>query len=229
MTKVLIVGATRGIGLELAKQYADEGDEVIACARDMNAAEQLQELAASRDNISVEALDIADPASIEAAATKLGDGAIDTLIIVAGAVGGQHQSLDDVDLAEWHKTLDINTIGPALVARAFKSNLAASGNGNLMILTSQLAASTWPMGGMLIYSTTKAAVSKVGQILAIDWKDEPIIVSLMHPGWVQTDMGGPHAEITAQESASGIRKVISGLTKEDSGNFYKWNGEIHPW
>ena len=229
MAKVLIVGATRGIGLELAKQYADEGDEVIACARDLNAAEQLQELSASRDNISVEALDIADPASIEAAATKLGDGAIDTLIIVAGAVGGQHQSLDDVDLAEWHKTLDINTIGPALVARAFKSNLAASGNGNLMILTSQLAASTWPMGGMLIYSTTKAAVSKVGQILAIDWKDEPIIVSLMHPGWVQTDMGGPHAEITAQESASGIRKVISGLTKEDSGNFYKWNGEIHPW
>jgi len=51
----------------------------------------------------------------------------------------------------------------------------------------------------------------------------------MHPGWVQTDMGGPAAEITAEESASGIRNVLSGLKKEDSGNFYKWNGEIHPW
>ncbi len=229
MARVLIVGATRGIGLELAKQYADDGDEVIACARDLHAADQLKEAADSRDNISLEALDIADPASIDAAAASIGDQAIDTVIIVAGAVGGQHQSLDDVDLAEWHKALDINTIGPTLVARAFKPNLVASGNGNLMILTSQLAASTWPMGGMLIYSTTKAAVSKVGQILAIDWKDEPITVSLMHPGWVQTDMGGPHAEITAEESASGIRKVISGLSKEDSGNFYKWNGEIHPW
>jgi len=229
MAKVLIVGATRGIGLELAKQYSEAGDDVIACARDLAAAEQLTELADAHDNISVEALDIADPASIEAAAASIGDGAIDTLIIVAGAVGGQHQSLDDVDLAEWHRTLDINTIGPALVARAFKSNLAASGNGNLMILTSQLAASTWPMGGMLIYSTTKAAVSKVGQILALDWKDDPITVSLMHPGWVQTDMGGPHAEITAEESASGIRNVIAGLSKEDSGNFYKWNGDIHPW
>jgi NAD(P)-dependent dehydrogenase (short-subunit alcohol dehydrogenase family) len=229
MARVLIVGATRGIGLELAKQYADDGDQVIACARDLDAADQLKEAADSRDNISLEALDIADPASIDAAAASVGDQAIDTVIIVAGAVGGQHQSLDDVDLAEWHKTLDINTIGPTLVARAFKPNLVASGNGNLMILTSQLAASTWPMGGMLIYSTTKAAVSKVGQILAIDWKDEPITVSLMHPGWVQTDMGGPHAEITAEESASGIRKVISGLSKEDSGNFYKWNGEIHPW
>ncbi len=229
MAKVLIVGATRGIGLELAKQYADAGDEVIACARDQGAAEQLTALADGSDNISIEALDIADPASIDAAAASIGDGAIDTLIIVAGAVGGAHQSLDDVDLAEWHKTLDINTIGPTLVARAFKANLAASGNGNLMILTSQLAASTWPMGGMLIYSTTKAAVSKVGQILALDWKDDPITVSLMHPGWVQTDMGGPQAEITAEESASGIRQVIAGLSKEDSGSFYKWNGEIHPW
>ena len=119
--------------------------------------------------------------------------------------------------------------GRRLAARAFKGNLAASGNGNLMILSSQLAASTWPMGGMFIYSTTKAAVSKVGQILALDWKEEPITVTIMHPGWVKTDMGGPHAEITAEESASGIRDVIAGLTKADSGNFYKWNGEIHPW
>ena len=229
MSKVLIVGASRGIGLELAKQYAANGDEVIACARDTHAAPLLDELAASADGVSIEALDIGDPSSIEAAAGRIGDQAIDIVLIVAGTTGGQHQSLDDLDIAEWHRTLDINTIGPALVAKAFKGNLAASGNGNLMILTSQLAASTWPMGGMYIYSTTKAAVSKVGQILALDWKDEPITVSLMHPGWVQTDMGGPHAQITAEESASGIRQVIAGLNKEDSGNFYKWNGEIHAW
>ena len=64
------------------------------------------------------------------------------------------------------------------MAKSFKSNLTASGNGNLMILSSQLAASTWPMGGMYIYSTTKAAVSKVGQILALDWAEDPIIVSI---------------------------------------------------
>ena len=144
-------------------------------------------------------------------------------------MGGGRQSLDDLDIEEWHRSLDTNTIGPALVAKAFKDNLIASGNGNLMILSSQLAASTWPMGGMYIYSTTKAAVSKVGQILALDWAKEPIIVSVMHPGWVQTDMGGPNADITAEESAAGIRSVIAGLTKEDSGNFYKWNGDIHPW
>ena len=231
MSTVMIVGATRGIGLELTKQYADEGNTVIACARDLNAASQLDELASGSENIKIEELDIAEASSIESASGRIGKESIDSIIIVAGYVGGmpENQTIDNIDIDEWHKTLNINTIGPLLVAKAFKENLSSSGNGNFMILSSQLAASTWPMGGMYVYSTTKAAVSKVGQILALDWTQEPIIVSIMHPGWVQTDMGGPAAEITAEESASGIRKVISGLKKEDSGNFYKWNGEIHPW
>lgn len=229
MSTVMIAGASRGIGLELAKQYAAEGNTVIACARDSGAAEQLEALSSSSDNISIEQMDISDPASIEAAAETIGAGAIDTVVVVAGARGGSRQSLDDLDIEEWHSSLNTNTIGPALVARAFKRNLLASGNGNFMILSSQLAASTWPMGGMYIYSTTKAGVCKVAQILALDWVQDPIIVSVMHPGWVQTDMGGPHAEITVEESASGIRNVVAGLTKEDSGNFYKWNGDIHPW
>ena len=231
MSTVMIVGATRGIGLELTKQYSEEGNKVIACARDMNAASQLDELAAGSENIIIEELDIAEASSIESAASRIGKDSIESIIIVAGYVGGmpENQTIDNIDLDEWHRTLNINTIGPLLVARAFKENLSSSGNGNLMILSSQLAASTWPMGGMYVYSTTKAAVSKVGQILALDWAEDPIIVSIMHPGWVQTDMGGPAAEITAKESASGIRNVLSGLKKEDSGNFYKWNGEIHPW
>ena len=225
----MIVGATRGIGLELVRQYAADGNQVIACARDTAAAELLDKVAAGSESIAIEQLDIADPASIEAAAERIGDGAIDTVIIVAGVTGGQHQTLDDLDIEVWHETLKTNTIGPLLTARAFKRNLVASGQGNLMILSSQLAASTWPFGGMYIYSTTKAAVGKAARILSIDWKEEPIIVSVMHPGWVQTDMSGPQADITAEESASGIRNVIAGLKPEDSGNFYKWNGEIHPW
>ena len=231
MSTIMIVGATRGIGLELTKQYSNEGNQVIACARDTGNSSLLDEVASASDNIKIEQLDIADPLSIESASSRIGEGAIDSVIIVAGWVGGMpdNQTIDNIDIDEWHNTLNINTIGPLLVAKAFKSNMAASGKGNFMILSSQLAASTWPMGGMYIYSTTKAAVSKVGQILALDWAEDPIIVSVMHPGWVQTDMGGPTAEITAEESASGIRNVISGLTKEDSGNFYKWNGDIHPW
>jgi NAD(P)-dependent dehydrogenase (short-subunit alcohol dehydrogenase family) len=228
MARILITGANRGIGLELARQYAERGDEVIACVRNPDGADALQELAAG-GNVTVEQMDVGNPQSISAARERIGDVAIDVLINNAGAVGGAHQSIDDLDLEEWHRSLDVNTIGPLLIARAFKPNLAASGNGKIMTVTSQLAASTWPMGGMYIYSSTKAGVSKVFQALTIDWKDEPIAVALMHPGWVQTDMGGPHAEITAEQSASGIISVIDDMTKADSGKFYKWNGEIHPW
>ncbi len=228
MARVLITGANKGIGLEMTRQYVEKGDEVIACIRNPQAATELNELA-SGGKVTVETMDVGDPESIASARARIGDGSIDILINNAGAVGGAQQSIDDVDIEEWHKTLDVNTIGPLLIARAFKPNLAASGDGKLMTVTSQLAASTWPMGGMYIYSSTKAGVSKVCQALALDWKDEPITVALMHPGWVKTDMGGPHAELTAQESASGIISVIDGLTKADSGKFYKWNGEIHPW
>lgn len=226
MSRVLITGASRGIGAELARQYAAAGDDVIACVRDPDAAPGLDDI---RDSVSVQTMDTGSPDSIAAAAGAIGNGAIDVVINNAGAVGGMRQSVDDLDVEEWHRSLDVNTIGPLLIARAFKANLAASGNGKLMNVTSQLAASTWPMGGMYIYSSTKAGLCKVAQALAIDWRDEPITVALMHPGWVKTDMGGPNAAITPEESASGIRDVIAGLTRADSGKFYKWNGEIHPW
>ena len=226
MSRILITGASRGVGAELARQYAAAGNDVIACVRDPEATPGIEDIP---DSVTVQQMDTGSPDSISAAAEAIGDGAIDVVINNAGAVGGARQSVDDLDLEEWHRSLDVNTIGPLLIARAFKSNLAASGDGKLMNVTSQLAASTWPMGGMYIYSSTKAGLCKIAQALAIDWKDEPITVALMHPGWVRTDMGGPRGAIDAEESASGIRDVIAGMTKEDSGKFYKWNGEIHPW
>lgn len=226
MATVLVTGASRGIGSELVKQYLADGAEVIACVRDTAAAPGLDGV---NGNVRVVQMDTGSPESIAAAAAEVGDQALDVVINNAGYVGGAKQGIDDVDLDEWHRTLDINTIGPLLIARAFKANLAASGDGKLMNVTSQLAASTWPFGGMLVYSSTKAALSKVAQILALDWKEDPITVALVHPGWVRTDMGGPNAEISAEESASGIRTLIAGMTKADSGKFYKWNGDIHPW
>ena len=78
-------------------------------------------------------------------------------------------------------------------------------------------------------TTTKAAVNKVGQILALDLKDAGIASAVIHPGYVKTDMGGPNAEITPEESASGIRSVIDGLNMDSTGGFFKWNGEVHAW
>lgn len=155
MANVLIAGASRGIGLELVRQYAAAGDTVIAGARDLSAAAQLDEVANGADNVQVVQLDIASPDSIKAAAEAIGDQPLDVVMVVGAVLGAMPQMLDNIDLDAWHAAFDANTIGPMLIAGALKENLAASGDGKLMIVSSQLAASTWPMGGMYIYSTTK--------------------------------------------------------------------------
>ncbi len=228
MVKVLVIGASRGIGLELARQCAHEGDAVIATVRSRATGARLEAALAGRPTSRIVELDLADSASIHAAASLI-DEPLDEVVVVAGAVGGPRQSVDDFDVDEWRRTLDVNTIGPLVAAAAFKRNLIASGNGKLMFVTSQLAASTWPMGGRYIYASTKAALNKVAQSLAIDWAREPISVLLMHPGWVQTDMGGPNATLPVEESARGVRTVLRSAGKGDSGKFFKWNGDIHPW
>ncbi len=228
MATILITGASRGIGFELARQYSAAGDQVLASCRSPGSADALAELA-SNSSVTVVEMDVSLPESIAAAAAQVGDSVIDVVINNAGVVGGAKQSLPDIDFEEWAEAFNVNTMAPLRVAMAFKENLKKSANPKVLTVTSQLGASTWPMGGMYGYSTSKAAVNKVMQILAMDWKDDGIVVGLVHPGYVKTDMGGPGADITPEESAGGIRNVIEGLNAENSGSFYKWNGEIHAW
>jgi NAD(P)-dependent dehydrogenase (short-subunit alcohol dehydrogenase family) len=229
MLTILITGSNRGIGLELARQYAAAGDTVFASCRAPDSADALNRLASqSEGRVIVQAMDVTDGASIADAAKAVGDRPIDILINNAGIMGGEDQSLDGVDSDDWVEALKVMTIGPLRVARAFLDNLRKAKNPKIAIMTSQMGATTWPMGGSYSYGSAKAAVNRVGIALALDLKDQ-VIVSLIHPGWVRTDMGGPNADIAPEESAAGIRKVIAALTKAESGKFRKWNGDIHPW
>jgi NAD(P)-dependent dehydrogenase (short-subunit alcohol dehydrogenase family) len=229
MATVLITGASRGIGLELTRQYAENGDAVFALCRNPHSADALNELACqSGGRVNVAAMDVSDEASIKAAAGILGAQPINILINNAGIRGGEDQSLEDVNTADWIEALKVMTIGPFRVVQAFLENLKRAKNPKIMTITSQMGASTWPMGGSYSYGSAKAAVNRVMIALAIDLKGQ-VIVNLIHPGWVQTDMGGRNADITPQVSAAGIRKVIAAVTEADSGKFFKWNGENHPW
>ncbi len=230
MANVLITGANRGIGLELARVYAAAGDRVFATCRAPGAAAALSALAeSSGGQVTVHGLDVGDGESIAALAASLGDAPIDILINNAGIMGGQPQTLEAIDFDGWIEALKVMTIGPFRVVQALLPNLKAAAAAKVMTVTSQLGASTWPYGGAYAYSSAKAGVNKVMQVLAKDLKGQNIVVSMIHPGWVKTDMGGAGADITPQESAAGIHAVIAGLTLEDTGKFYKWNGEIHPW
>ncbi|WP_309604513.1 SDR family oxidoreductase [Phenylobacterium sp.] len=230
MSTILITGASRGIGLELARQYAEAGERVFATCRAPAEADDLKSLASGADGrLTVHALDVGDGASIASCAKAVGDTPIDVLINNAGILGGKSQTLESIDFDAWVEAFKVMTIGPFRMVQSFLPNLKAAAAPKVMTVTSQLAASTWPFGGSYAYSSAKAGVNKVMQTLAKDLKAQNITVAMIHPGWVKTDMGGAGADITAQESATGIRSVIAGLTSETSGRFYKWNGEIHPW
>lgn len=228
MATVAITGAGRGIGLELVRQHLDAGDTVIALVRNPAGASALNDLAAgSGEKLSIYQMDVSDEASVRAAATASGMGAIDILYNVAGVSGPIGAELEHSDWSEWADIFNIMIMGPLRVMQAFLPRL---GSGSKVInLSSQLAASTWPYGGFYAYGAAKAGLNRMMRSVAADVKDKGIIIGLIHPGWVQTDMGGPSAEITPQESASGVRAVAQSWTLAESGDFKKWNGEVHPW
>jgi NAD(P)-dependent dehydrogenase (short-subunit alcohol dehydrogenase family) len=228
MANVAITGAGRGIGFELVKQYAEAGDRVFALCRSPEKANALNELAAESDGkVSVHAMDVGNDASVKAAAAATGDGPIDVLLNVAGVIGGERQGLEDQAWDDWQEAFNVMIIGPLRVMQAFLPRLGVGAK--VVNITSQLAASTWPYGGYYAYGAAKAGLNRMMRSVALDVKDRGIVIGLVHPGWVQTDMGGAAAEITPEESASGIRKVSAEWTLGQSGDFKKWNGESHDW
>jgi NAD(P)-dependent dehydrogenase (short-subunit alcohol dehydrogenase family) len=228
MANVVITGAARGIALELARQHAAQGDRVFAFARDPARSDVLNALAAESNGLmTVHAMDVGNDASVKAGAASSGTEPVDILYNVAGVPGTIPPELDGADWAVFDDAINVMLKGPLRVLHAFLPRMSAGAK--VINVTSQLAASTWPYGGFYAYVAAKAGLNRMMRSVAIDLKDRGIIVGLVHPGWVQTDMGGPGADITPEESAAGVRKVAEQWTIEKSGDFYKWNGEPHPW
>lgn len=228
MAEVVITGAGRGIGLELVRQHAAAGDRVYAMARDPGASPALTELAAaSAGRVSVHAMDVTDDASVRAAAVATGSGPIDLVYNVAGVLGTVAPEFGEVDWAAFDATFDVHVKGPLRVLNAFLPRLGAGAK--VLSLSSQVAASTWPYGGYHAYAASKAAMGRLMRGIAMDLRGRGIVIGIVHPGYVQTDMGGPGADITPAESARGIRALAADWTLERSGDFYKWNGEPHAW
>lgn len=220
MTTVLITGAARGIGRELAHQFAAANAKVIAACR------APQDVSDTEPSITFVPLDVADAASVTALAAQLEGTTIDVLINNAGVMGGD-QSFGNMDYDAWAHAFAVNTMGPMRVTEALAPLLAD--DARVATISSQMGSLARTAPGAYAYRSTKAAVNKVVQLMAIDLKPRGITCITMHPGWVQTDMGGAAADITVEESAKGIRKVIEGLTLKQTGQFIKWNGEPHPW
>ncbi len=231
MPAVLITGANRGLGLEFARQYLADGWQVFATCRDPASADVLQRLARdSSGKLTIVAMDVTDAASIRKAAAQLGDVAIDLVINSAGIIGVSGQRAGNVDYASWARVIDVNTMGPLRVLETFIDHLARSKRRLVVTITSGMGSiGDNTSGGSIAYRTSKAAVNMVMRSAAIDLAPRGIICVVVNPGWVKTDMGGPSATLTPQESVTALRRLIETLGPSNSGKFYHYDGSEYPW
>ncbi|MEP2101734.1 MAG: SDR family oxidoreductase [Parasphingorhabdus sp.] len=221
MGTVLIAGANRGLGLEMAKQYADNGWDVIGTAREPEKAAELNAIG----NAKTMQLDAANDSSVERFTNELGDQPIDLYINNAGIFGPQ-----EFDRDGWLELMNVNVVAPVKLANALKDNIAKSNGKKMVVISSQVGSITENESGeMMYYRSSKAAVNQAWKSLSNQWKDEGLTLTMMHPGWVQTDMGGPHADLTPQESVSGMRQVIDNLHHAQTGAFHDYSGREIPW
>ena len=230
MNTILITGSNRGIGLELVKQYADDNWQVIACCRSPDNAKELLALAEANNAISIYSLDVSNTQQISDLANKLKGTDIDILFNNAGIYGPYDANFGNTDEHQWLECLRINTISPMKVTEAFVSHVANSQLKTVATMSSKMGSmADNGSGGSYLYRSSKAAVNAVMKSAAIDLKPKGIKVGIMHPGWVKTDMGGPNAEISARECVQQLKKILSELTLEKSGNFFEIDGSIIPW
>jgi NAD(P)-dependent dehydrogenase (short-subunit alcohol dehydrogenase family) len=226
MTTVLITGSNRGIGLEFVRQYAASGASVIACCRTPEKADKLKAIGG---RVNILGLDVTDSASVTGLAAELKDEPIDILINNAGWYGPAKQSATESDFDGFLETLRINTVAPLHISQALRKNLIRGKDKKLVVLTSKMGSISDSSGGSLAYRASKAALNMIMHGVAKDWAKDGIAVAILHPGWVQTDMGGPGALITVQTSVTGLCQRIAELNPGNSGKFQDYQGEEIGW
>jgi NAD(P)-dependent dehydrogenase (short-subunit alcohol dehydrogenase family) len=231
MLVALITGASRGLGFEFARQYVDDGWRVFATCRDPKPASKLQRLAKDAGGkLAIVAMDVTDSKSVHAAAAQLKDVAIDLVINCAGITGVSGQKAGKVDYDSWAHVLDVNTMGPMRVIEGFTDQIARSERRLVVTITSGMGSiGDNTSGGSIAYRSSKAAVNMAMRSTAIDLAPQRITCVVVNPGWVKTDMGGPNATLTPQESVTALRRLIEKLGPDQSGKFFHYDGSEYPW
>jgi len=227
MPTVLITGANRGLGLEFAKQYAADGWSVIATCRNPIG---VGELGTIEGDIAVYGLDVLSDASLARFVQDLDGRAIDVLINNAGVYGPKPVKAADVTVADWTPVMQTNAMAPLLVARALLPNVEKSERKMIVNISSIMASIEQGSGpSEYIYRSSKTALNMVMSCYAQEIADTGVAVTMFHPGWVQTDMGGPSATLTPTESITHLRASIEKLSFADTGKFFSYDGTPLPW
>ena len=224
MTTIMITGASRGLGLEFARQFYSEECRVIATCRNPENANELNAIG----DIDVHSLDVTDDKSVANLADKLRGENIDILINNAGVIG-QRDGFGRLDYDIWAETMDTNVFGPMRVAEAFRDNVMNSEKKQMIFITSRMGSITEAVPNAYVYRSSKAALNMAVKCLSAELEQQGLIAVLFHPGHVQTDMGGQAAPVTAQKSIEGMQNQLVALTHDDNGRFLSYDGHQIPW
>ncbi len=235
---VLITGSNRGIGLEFVRQYAAQGWTVIATARNPGNAAELKGLAATHANIRIEDLDVRDAGALKALAAKYAGVPIDVLINNAGVLGAlERQRLGSFDFEEFQNVMSVNTLAPLAISDAFRAHIAASAHRKIIGITSGSGIISGEVGGgSYFYKASKIGLNITFRALAADLARDRIVVGLIAPGAVNTDMrreavGAAAAarDLPVDESVRAMIRTIDRLKAADSGRAFNYDGRILPW
>jgi len=217
---VVITGANRGIGLELARLFAAKGCEVIGVCRETSA--ELAEVAAK----VVDGVDVTTDTGVEKLMAGLKGVQIDVLINNAGLL--QDEVLGSIDFDSLRTQMEINAYAPLRIAEALFPQMPSGGK--IANITSRMGSiADNDSGGRYGYRASKAALNAFAKSLAVDLKPRGIAVAQLHPGYVKTRMVNFGGLITPEDSAKGLVALIEGLNLENSGSFWHSNGEQLPW
>jgi NAD(P)-dependent dehydrogenase (short-subunit alcohol dehydrogenase family) len=220
MTKALVTGGNRGIGLALCRLLEGRGDEVIAVCRKSS-----PELDALGVHVIAD-VDVTSDAGVAALGRRLGGARLDLAILSAGIL--RHGGLDDLDLGDVTEQLEVNAVGPLRVAHALLANLGPGSK--LALVTSRMGSmGDNGSGGSYGYRMSKAALNAAGVSLAIDLRPRGIAVGILHPGYVRTDMTGGNGNLTPDDAAKLLLARIDELSLETTGRFLHASGELLPW
>lgn len=232
MNSVLVTGSNRGLGLEWVRQYADAGWRVYATCRYPEQADDLQRLAAENADVSLHRLDVTESDEIRRIAFELGDRPLGLLVNNAGIYRERwgKDLLGRIDYDDWRDTFAVNSLGAVRVSEALTDNLARSGQGLIVAISSHMG-SIAEIGAPndYAYRSSKAALNAAMKGLSLEVGRRGVGVLLFHPGWVRTRMGGKDAPLSAVKSVSSMRGLVDEYRPGQSGHFYNYDGSEIPW
>ena len=230
MKNILITGANRGLGLGFAKKCLKKDIHVLATVRDIKGSKELLALKEKfPNNLEIFELDLLKESVGYTLENFLGDRPIDIVINNAG-VGSTNQHFEAVSPKPWLEVLKVNLIAPLMITQSIINNVKKGSDKKIYFLSSQLGSiEDNTSGGMYIYRSSKTGLNQVVKSLSVDLKPQGITVVSLHPGWVKTDMGGPNAPVSIDESIEGMMQVINATDIRDTGRFLNYDGKELPW